>query len=112
MTDITDEMVERGAQAAASSCGRGHLGSLEPGDQAYFRKVAGASLAGGLAGRTVVDLPEPDDRTVQAYVKYWNGHPATLPQEERFALEKLAAVRAARRLATGQSSGVAGGDTQ
>lgn len=92
-TSITDDMVERAAV---------RLAEVFAGDEGQWRgywQGARRALEAALAGRVPVALPEPDMRTAGAWVEHWNRHPDTLPQEERFALQRLADIREARRLA-------------
>lgn len=82
MNGITDEMVETALMAAM------RFGSAQddarPVDDRYLREQMRAALTGALAGRAVVDLPEPGrlpfdardriERTLRAY----EGH--TIPE--------------------------------
>ena len=111
MTGITDDMIEAGARALCEVVVHRKWDDQLAGSRQALRRNARVVLEAVLAGRTVVDLPEPDERTVHAYVTFWNDHPETLPQEERDALQKLASIRAARRRAAEVSGGV-GGDPQ
>jgi hypothetical protein len=115
MSDITDEMIRAGAAAM--------WGSPERDAMKISRMVLGAALA----GRVVVDLPNPDGEDADG--PYWMGSRSAIQADvehgvpivrteyedyeadaaEADALARLAAVREARRLATEQSSGVAGG---
>lgn len=59
---ITEEMIEQGAQALYAESRDPFSrpwGELATADQDLFRRHAKYVLAGALAGRTLVDLPEP-----------------------------------------------------
>lgn len=129
--DIPEEMVETGAQGMATACGRGDIGTLPKTDQEYFRSKARAVLSAALAGRTVVQLPEPD-RVDHAGNPIWDltnagsdvtcavvdGQPfvsALSPCDpadlaESYGLALIAAARATRLRASG--SGVGDQDAQ
>lgn len=96
---LIDYMVQRAAEALSTSM------SKDPAQWAWYVEHVQVVLSAALAGYTPVQLPEPDARSVRAWLEYWNDNPVVLPQEERFALQRLANILEARRLAADSQVG-------
>jgi hypothetical protein len=139
---ITDEMVDAGMRAMVELGCDGcdpdcPCRELDEKDEVDFRRAVRAALEGALAGRAVVDLPEPDGTSYEgdpiwsAHVDYeetifacvvngepvvesnFSGEPLAAVTAEMLGLRLLAAAKIAReRAAAAAASGVAGGDTQ
>ena len=58
MSDITEEMIEAGARSLTDDVDRG----MGPDHQQWIRERARNVLEAALAGRTVIELPDPDKR--------------------------------------------------
>ena len=130
MTDITDDMTEKAARALAVT-----PWDIAPDDlKRVVRQQAERVLTAALAGRVVLDLPEPDadgsyegdpkwtnrngdyvfayhDASVGPVVDLCSGERISPEAAEEDAAILLAAARAARSRSAGVSGGV-GGDTR
>jgi hypothetical protein len=132
-SDITDDMIERGAKALTEPSAE--IYSVRVTNPASARRFAEQVLEAALAGRTVVELPEPNadvyvgqarsvlvwdtggDFTVTAKggsfgarVNIRGGPYLTADAAEARAVVLLAAVREARRLAGSVGSETPAGD--
>lgn len=126
---ITEDTIEKAARAYAKIEGHDY-DAVSAGNRMAFYGAAGAILEAALAGRAVVDLPEPD-AVDHAGNPIWNltvaGNDVTVCVDEgkpmvsalspcdpadlaeAYGLALIAGARAARRMAAEQSSRVAGG---